>query len=70
MSYVLPLAACLTGQPGEWRDHYLSLTQIYSATARHLGGAVLLRDWIVDREGWRLTNVRCLPNSKVASAQN
>jgi len=70
MSYVLLVVACLNGHPDECLEHRLPLPQITNATACHLGGAVLLRDWIADHRGWRLTEVKCLANSKVASAQN
>jgi hypothetical protein len=70
MSYVLLVVACLNGHPDECREHRLPLPQITNATACHLGGAVLLRDWIADHRGWRLTDVKCLASSKVASAQN
>jgi hypothetical protein len=70
MSYVLLVVACLTGQPGECREHHLPLPQITNATVCHLGGAVRLREWVADHEGWRLTDVKCLQNSKVASVRN
>jgi len=70
MSYVLLVVACLNGHPDECLEHRLPLPQITNATACHLGSAVLLRDWIADHRGWRLTDVKCLANSKVASAQN
>ena len=70
MSYVLLVVACLNGQPDECREHHLSLPHITNATACHLGGAVLLRDWIADHAGWRLKDVKCLTNSNVASAEN
>ena len=70
MSYVLLVVACLTGQPGECREHHLPLPNITNATACHLGGAVRLREWVAGHAGWRLTDVKCLSNSKVASAQN
>ena len=70
MSYVLLVVACLNGHPDECLEHRLPLPQITNATACYLGGAILLRDWIADHRGWRLTDVKCLANSKVASAQN
>jgi hypothetical protein len=75
MSYVLLVVACLNGQPAngqpnECREHRLPLPQITNATACHLGGAARLRDWIADHREWRLTDVKCLVSSKVASAQN
>jgi hypothetical protein len=70
MFYVPLVVACLTGQPGECREHHLPLPQITNATACHLGGAVRLRERVADHEGWRLSDVKCLENFKVASAQN
>ena len=70
MSYVPLVVACLTGQLGECREHHLPLPQITNATACHLGGAVRLRERVADHEGWRLSDVKCLENFKVASAQN
>jgi hypothetical protein len=75
MSYMLLVVACFAGQSpasqsGECREHHLPLPQITNATACHLGGAVRLREWVAAHEGWRLTDVKCLSNSKVASAQN
>jgi|tagenome__1003787_1003787.scaffolds.fasta_scaffold19631172_2 hypothetical protein len=80
MSYVLPVVACLTGQSpasqipdsqlGECREHHLPLPQVTNATAYHLGGAVRLREWAAGHEGWRLVDVKCFSNFKVASAQN
>jgi len=70
MSYVLLVTACLTGQPGECREHRLPLSQITNTTACHLGGAVRLREWVTDHKGWRLTDVKRLQNYSVTSAQN
>ena len=72
--HVLCASCCrmlLTGQPGECREHHLPLPQITNATAPAiLAGRYALREWVADHEGWRLTDVKCLSNSKVASARN
>ena len=70
MSYVLLVVACLNGETGACVEQRLPLPHISNATACHLGGAVRLRDWIADHAGWRLTDVKCLTKSNVASAEN
>ncbi|EWY39488.1 hypothetical protein N825_06645 [Skermanella stibiiresistens SB22] len=69
MPYALLVVACLVGQPAECRQHQLPLPQITNATACHLGGAVRLRAWLAENEGWRLTDAECVSDPEAAAPQ-